>query len=62
MTHNAPKKNLQKTFIFCCGMILMVVGVALILHWWPYLVVVFKGVAGMALALAALCLFVLAKE
>ncbi len=62
MTQNTQKKNFQKMFIFCCGMVLMVVGVACILHWWPYVVVVFKGAGGIVLALVALCLFVLVKE
>ena len=62
MTSQAAKKNCSRIFIFFCAMALLILGVALILKWWPYLAVVFKGAIGVVLALAALCLFVLAKE
>ncbi len=56
----AQKTN--KTVLGAIGAVCVVVGVGLILAWWPSLVVVFKGVAGFALALAGMFILYTVRE
>ena len=51
----------KKTILFVLGFFFLLVGVALILRWWPYLEIVFKGILGVVLALAGLVMLFLAK-
>lgn len=51
----------KKKILFVLGTVFLLIGVALILQWWPYLEIVFKGVLGLALALAGFVMLFLAK-
>lgn len=44
------------------GALCLVAGLALVLSWWSWVVVLFKGLVGMALALLGMILLFLAKE
>lgn len=48
---NKPLQNFVK---FLIGIILLVIGVTLILCWWPDVVIIFRAMAGMGLALLGL--------
>jgi len=52
----------RKTAVPIVGCLLLVVGIALVLAWWPHVVGFFKGVLGMALALAGLFFLTLVKD
>lgn len=56
-------KQARQVALFIAGWIVLILGVALILKpdWWTCVVVVFKGCAGILLALAGLLILVLAK-
>ena len=62
MTCDAYKKKLKKVSLFIAGLAVLTVGIALILLWWGDLVVVFRGVIGVAIALAALVMLFLASQ
>lgn len=48
----AVKAN--KKFLGVIGLACVIAGVTLILMWWPELVILFKGCAGFAIALAGM--------
>ena len=52
----------KKKILFVLGTIFLLAGVALILQWWPYLEIVFKGVLGVALALAGFVMLFLDRK
>ena len=52
----------SKPLLFICGSVVLVVGITLVLVWWHDVVVLFKGVIGMALALGGLLLLYMVKE
>ena len=43
------------------GAFVLILGIALILSWWTYVVVVFRGIVGIGLALIGLLLLYMAK-
>lgn len=55
-------QTLKKTALSVLGGTILVVGITLVLAWWPYVGVVFKGVAGAGLALTGLMILVLIKD
>lgn len=55
MSQNIPKK----VALFALGSVMLVLGVALVLRWWTDVVVVFRAVIGMFLALAGLLILYL---
>ena len=61
MSRDIEKNNLKKILLFAAGCAMLVVGVALILHDWAYVVILFKGAFGILLALAGLFLMLIAK-
>jgi hypothetical protein len=60
----ASKENNQyKQFItILLGVVLLVVGITLTLKWWADVVVLFRGVIGVALAFAGMLVLYLAKK
>ena len=44
------------------GALVLILGIALILSWWTYVVVVFRGIVGIGLALIGLLLLYMAKN
>ena len=52
---------MKKLTLFTVGIVILVVGVALILAWWPQVVGLFKGALGIVLALAGLVVLFIAK-
>ena len=62
MTEDLSKKNIKKILLFMTGGAILVLGITLILNWWIYVTIVFKGVLGIFLALFGLFLLVVAKE
>ncbi|HOW35505.1 MAG TPA: hypothetical protein PL155_03735 [Candidatus Omnitrophota bacterium] len=61
MAFKITKKQAKQAALFIAGWIVLILGVALILDWWAYVVVVFKGCAGILMALVGLLILVLAK-
>ena len=51
----------KKMILFIVGVAFLLIGVTLILRWWPYLEIIFKGALGVVLALAGLVMLFLAK-
>lgn len=52
----------MKSFIlFFIGTVVLIAGIALVLLWWPQVVVVFKGAIGIFLALVGLVILALVK-
>jgi len=49
-------------FIFFVGFFILILGVGLILLWWPEAVNLFKGAAGIILALAGLIVLYTVKR
>ena len=62
MTTRKEKKFSKKITTLVAGSGLLVVGITLILSEWSYVVVIFKGAIGMALALAGLLVLMLIKD
>ena len=57
------KKNIGKQiFLFVSAGALLVLGVALIVAWWAYVGVIFKGAAGIVLSLAGIILLALVRD
>ena len=49
------QKNAYKKFVlFVVGFFVLILGITLVLIWWPSVVVLFKGAIGIILALAGL--------
>jgi len=55
------KETSKKVLLFVLGAVTMLAGVTLILKWWAYVGVLFKGAIGIGLALAGLVMLFLAK-
>ena len=53
---------MKKILLGFMGLVFLVGGVSLILHFWPHTVVVFKGVAGIFIAIAGLVMMTIARE
>jgi len=51
----------KKISLFCIGGLLLIAGISLVLKEWNSVVVVFKGVGGVALALLALIILMSVK-
>ncbi|MEW5895000.1 MAG: hypothetical protein AB1650_04505 [Candidatus Omnitrophota bacterium] len=47
-------KKDDKEVIFFCGIGVLVLGIFMILVWWPHVVSLFKGVLGIAVAIGGL--------
>ncbi len=54
--------KLNNSFLFVVGGALLVGGISLVLSWWLEVVLLFKGVIGMALALAGLLALYLIRD
>ena len=52
---------MKKTLLFMAGGIVLVLGISLVLQNWVDVMIVFKGVIGIALALAGMLILFLAK-
>ena len=50
------KEKFKKSVLLVGGVVSLVLGIALILAWWPHVVSLFKGVIGIVLALAGMIL------
>lgn len=61
MAVETSKKIVKKILLFVVGWMVLVVGIALVLGWWPFVVVIFKGVAGMTMALIGLLILFMVK-
>ena len=61
MTQDVSKNNLKKMFFFILGGAILVLGIALVLSWWVYVEIIFKGAVGVLLALAGMLILFLAK-
>ena len=49
------QKNTYKKFLlFVVGFFILILGVTLVLAWWPFVVALFRGGIGVMLALAGL--------
>jgi len=44
----------KKNIMFICGIGVLVIGICMILAWWPSVVALFKGFLGIAVAVAGL--------
>ena len=61
MSQDIEKNNLKKIFLFAAGSAMLIIGVALILREWAYLVIIFKGAIGVVFSLVGLFLMFIAK-
>ena len=52
---------MKKIFLFIAGGIILILGISLILKDWVDVVIVFKGIAGIVLALAGMLMLFLAR-
>ena len=52
----------KSNFIFLSGFFILILGVGLILLWWPEMVNLFKGAAGIILALTGLIVLYTVKR
>ncbi len=52
---------MKKILLFAGGGIILILGISLILKYWVDVAVVFKGIIGIALALAGMLMLFLAK-
>ena len=59
---NMAKKNIKRFILFLIGFCILILGVTLILQWWVYLTILFKGIVGVMLALVGLLILAIAKE
>ncbi len=56
------KIKANKGALFLTGFLVLLAGIVMILIWWTDVVVFFKGVVGMAVALGGLLLLYMVKE
>lgn len=56
------KMNANKLFLSVLGGFVLTSGMTFVLLWWPDVVSLFRGVIGMALALAGLLILYLVKD
>jgi len=57
------KKNLSKNIIlFFIGAMVLLAGITLVLLWWEDVVLIFRGVVGIVLALVGLFMLYLVKD
>ena len=54
MTEGTSKSSHKIFFLFVIGFFILILGITLTLVWWPHVVLLFKGAAGIILALAGL--------
>lgn len=59
---SANKKFSKKAILFLAGSAVLISGVTLVLLWWPEVVFLFKGAAGMVLALAGLVMLAMIRD
>ena len=52
----------NKTLLFICGSLLLIVGITLILFWWEAVASLFKAGGALLLALSGLVLLYMVKE
>ena len=57
----AKKKNSKMVYVVLGGG-LLILGISSVLAWWPQVVNLFKGMAGMILAVAGLVVLYLIKD
>ncbi len=55
-------KEQKMQAIFVSGLVVLVIGVSMILAWWPDVVSFFKGFLGMAAAIGGLLMMYFAKK
>ncbi len=53
---------LKRIGLALLGVVFLVVGITLVLSWWPIVVLLFKGIVGMGLALTGMILLYLARD
>lgn len=51
----------KKDLIFAGGIVVVVIGIWMILAWWPHVVAFFKGFLGIAVAIAGLLMMYVKK-
>ncbi len=56
------RKTGKKIVQFLIGFLCLIIGITLILAWWPEVVALFKGFIGMVLALIGLIVLYLVKD
>jgi len=54
MPDNGQNKTFKKFLLFVAGFFILILGVALILAWWPAVTALFQGSIGVILALGGL--------
>jgi len=59
---SAGKGKANKPLFLLIGSGILVVGITLVLIWWPEVVSLFKGFIGMALALGGLLVLYMVRE
>lgn len=62
MSSEKLNKISKKTIQFLIGGFILVLGITLILLWWPAVVGLFKGALGLGLALAGLVMLYMADK
>ncbi|MFA5089105.1 MAG: hypothetical protein WC552_08765 [Candidatus Omnitrophota bacterium] len=62
MSAESKKKNGRNIYLFILGSLVLVMGITLILAWWPDVVALFKGSLGFLLALAGLFILYMIKN
>lgn len=56
------KKPISRILLLTTGAVVLVIGITLVLFWWPYVIFLFKGVVGAILALAGMGILYLVRE
>ena len=62
MNEEKKHNHLKGSLIFLLGAAILILGITLILSWWPCTVLLFKGAAGIILALAGMLMLFLSKR
>ena len=63
MSAKQQKESSKRFLMVLGGSFVLILGITLVLAWWQYVVMLFKGLIGMVLALAGLVmLYVLSKK
>lgn len=55
-------KQWRRLGLAVTGVIFLILGITLVLSWWPLVVTFFKGILGMGLAVAGLVMLMLARD
>jgi len=54
MSQEKKENKAKKIILFLAGFVILILGISLVLFWWKDVVIFFRGILGMVIALSGL--------